>query len=47
MRDNVYTETKRFITMDEVDKGLKKRDKRKSAFIRKNSRKRRGYDERH
>ena len=35
-RGQVYSETKRFIHMDEVDKGLKKHDRRKSTFVRKN-----------
>lgn len=34
-RGQVYSQTDRFINMDEVDKGLKKHDKRKSAFVRK------------
>ena len=34
-RGQVYSQTKRFINMDEVDKGLKKHDRRKSAFVRK------------
>lgn len=34
-RGQVYSETERFIHMDEVDKGLRKHDRRKSAFVRK------------
>lgn len=34
-RGQVYSQTERFINMDEVDKGLKKHDRRKSAFVRK------------
>ncbi|MCM1038818.1 MAG: hypothetical protein NC434_05790 [Ruminococcus sp.] len=34
-RGQVYSETERFLYMDEVDKGLKKHDGRKSAFVRK------------
>lgn len=34
-RGQVYSETERFLTMDEVDKELRKHDRRKSAFIRK------------
>lgn len=33
-RGQVYSETKRFLYMDEVDKGLKKHDRRKSEFIK-------------
>lgn len=33
-RGQVYSETKRFLHMDEADKGLKKHDRRKSAFVR-------------
>lgn len=34
-RGQVYSQTKRFIYMDEVDKGLGEHDRRKSAFVRK------------
>lgn len=34
-RGQVYSETERFLHMDEVDKGLKRHDRRKSAFVRK------------
>ena len=34
-RGQVYSETERFLHMDEVDKGLKKHDRRKSSFVRK------------
>jgi hypothetical protein len=34
-RGQIYSETERFLYMDEVDKGLKKYDRRKSAFVRK------------
>jgi hypothetical protein len=34
-RGQVYAEMERFLRMDEVDKGLKKHDGRKSAFVRK------------
>lgn len=34
-RGQVYSEMERFIHMDEVDKGLRKHDRRKSAFVRK------------
>ncbi len=34
-RGQVYSETTRFLHMDDVDKGLKKHDRRKSPFIRK------------
>ena len=34
-RGQVYSQAERFINMDEVDKGLKKHDRRKSAFVRK------------
>lgn len=34
-RGQVYSETERFIHMDEVDKGLRKHNRRKSAFVRK------------
>ena len=33
-RGQVYSETKRFLRMDEVDKGLEKHDRRKSSFIK-------------
>lgn len=34
-RGQVYSETGRFLNMDETDKGLKEHDRRKSAFVRK------------
>ena len=34
-RGQVYSDTDRFLTMDEVDKGLGGHDRRKSAFVRK------------
>ena len=34
VRGQPYSETGRFLRMDEVDKGLKKHDRRKSAFVR-------------
>lgn len=34
-RGQVYSDMKRFLYNDEVDKGLKKHDRRKSAFVRK------------
>ena len=34
-RGQVYSATERFLHMSEVDKGLKKHDGRKSAFVRK------------
>ncbi|MCD7835201.1 MAG: hypothetical protein LUG83_00780 [Lachnospiraceae bacterium] len=34
-RGQVYSETERFLHMDEVDKGLERHDRRKSAFVRK------------
>lgn len=34
-RGQVYSETERFLSMEEIDKGLRKHDKRKSAFVRK------------
>lgn len=34
-RGQVYSEAERFLNMDEVDKGLKEHDRRKSAFVRK------------
>lgn len=34
-RGQVYSETKSFLNMNEVDKGLKKHDRRKSPFVRK------------
>lgn len=34
-RGQVYSETERFLRMDEVDKGLRKHDRRKSTFVRK------------
>ncbi len=33
-RGQVYAETRRFIDMQEVDKELRKNDRRKSAFVR-------------
>ena len=35
-RGQVYAEKERFLYMDEVDKGLKKHDRRKSAFVKRN-----------
>lgn len=35
-RGQVYSETKRFLYMEDVDKGLKEHDRRKSLFIKKN-----------
>lgn len=34
-RGQVYAETERFLHMNEIDKGLRKHDRRKSAFVRK------------
>ena len=34
-RGHAYFETGRFLHMDEVDKGLKKHDRRKSTFVKK------------
>lgn len=33
-RGQVYSHAKRFITMEEVDRNLKKNDRRKSAFVK-------------
>lgn len=34
-RGQVYSEMRRFLHIDEADKGLKKHDRRKSPFVRK------------